>query len=849
MASKVMATCIAAALSGLTAAAQPRFTQPPKVAAENGGLTVSFAVDRPTDVEVAILDAAGRVVRHLAAGKLGPKAPAPLRPNALRQSLVWDRRDDAGRLVRGPVKVRVRVGLTGRLEKQLGFDPYNFRAIVGLAVNAKGELFVLDSQGTYGASGLRVFDRQGKYLRTVIPYSASLPAGRLASIGQLTLKDGRRLPIVYNAHGQNLHPYTSGMKHQTMAIDPAGRLVFFSAVGSIVEHGPPRFLLFLEPDGGAPKTPGFIGPPLLKARGFLHGAGEGPVRYYDHLAVSPDGQFIYVSGGPFGRRRHRHVIYRIRPTDKKLPSPRLGELYKRGDDEKHFNDPQGLTADAAGRLYIADRGNDRVVIHSPGGKRIGQFPAPDPLQIFVHPRSGEIYISSAPADQYGRIKNWKLLKLSPFKPGGPPPKVLAEAAGQGTPVVALDAAAQPTRLWVAAASRSGQDLLPVIDRGAKLEMLPGLRRRAGLRQPMFVAADAHRGKVYVTEFRNAQRQIDIKTGRMRPFAKGAEAAVDRDGFVYVIEGYPPRVFLYRYDPQGKPANFPGTSSNKVGPIDTASKGPHVGFRGHTVAPNGDIYILQMKFYGDGRVVVYGPDGKLKSEGLVKNIPNGSGGIAVDRAGNVFVAANLKRPGEVFPPEFAGLVPETRWVWWRSKRPAPWDRPYYNAYLYHWGSVFKFAPAGGAFYPGYKEVGKGGRGPMQIPADAVVYNSGYLNAKVGVKGALWYFRGYGPIPPGNLNWGDPSCTCMGARFSVDDFGRLFVPDVFSFAVNVLDASGNLITRLGHYGNADDPGLALAWGAYTSCSGGKLFISDMANRRVLMVGLASAASAVVDVPSGK
>ena len=90
---------------------------------------------------------------------------------------------------------------------------------------------------------------------------------------------------------------------------------------------------------------------------------------------------------------------------------------------------------------------------------------------------------------------------------------------------------------------------------------------------------------------------------------------------------------------------------------------------------------------------------------------------------------------------------------------------------------------------------------------------------------------------------------GVGFSVDDFGRLFVPDVFRFAVNVLDAGGNLITRIGRYGNTDDDGIRLAWGAYVSVSGGRLFISDMANRRVTAVALTAAAEATARVPAAR
>ena len=797
MSTALLALCLPAIAWG-----QAKFTAPPTAVPRGRAVEVSFAVDRPTDVEVAVLGPGGRVVRHLAAGRLGRRAPAPLQPDSLRQALTWDRTDDAGKPVAGACTVRVGLGLGGSLEKHVAFDPHAFRRIVGLAVNDKGELFVLDSQYAHGGCGLRVYDRRGAYLRTLIPYSASLPEERLAAIGRLGLADGRRLPIVYNAHGQNLHPFTSGMKPQTMAFDPAGRLVFFSAVGTIVEHRPPRHVLFLDGDGGAPKGLGFVGPPIRRPRGFLGGSGEGFVRWFDHLAVGPDGKWIYLTGGRFGSAKHlRHAVFRVRPDAKALPEAWIGEPDRPGNDADHLHDPQGLAFDAAGRLYVADRGNDRVVVHDAAGRRIGAFPVEDPLQVLVHPK-GAVYLTTAAADSHGRIQQFSLVKLAAFAPGGEAPRELARRTGKGKPVVALDAGADPPVLWLGTMEYRRNRLRRVVDRGDRLEADAPLAPTRGLSQPMFLAADAPRGTLYVTEFTNQQFRFDLATGAMKPLAKGGEAAVDREGFVYVIEGYPPRVFLHRYDPAGRPANFPGTDAPKIGPIDTASKGPHIGFRGHTVGPDGDIYILQMRFYGHGRVVVYSREGKRKHEGLITGIPNGSGGIAVDRGGGVYVSANVKPPGRPFPADFPAELPAEPWVWWRRPRPAPWDRTYYNAYLYHWGSAFKFPAAGGAFYPLYKEGGQDGRAAMRAPAGATVYKTGYLNAEVGVTGALWRFPGYGPVPAAALNWGDPACTCMGARFALDGFGRLFVPDPFRFTVHVLDADGNRITRLGRYGNADD-----------------------------------------------
>ncbi|MHC4916563.1 MAG: hypothetical protein ACYTGB_13835, partial [Planctomycetota bacterium] len=62
----------AAALAGEA----PSFTARPSVRKNGAGAAVSFSASAPTDCEVAILDAGGKVVRHLAAGALGGKAAA-----------------------------------------------------------------------------------------------------------------------------------------------------------------------------------------------------------------------------------------------------------------------------------------------------------------------------------------------------------------------------------------------------------------------------------------------------------------------------------------------------------------------------------------------------------------------------------------------------------------------------------------------------------------------------------------------------------------------------------------------------------------------------------------------------
>jgi len=71
------------------------FRDPPEVLWNAGGFAITFSDDGTTDVEIVVLDATGKVVRHFAAGVLRPDAPPPLLPGLLAQRLTWAGRDGA----------------------------------------------------------------------------------------------------------------------------------------------------------------------------------------------------------------------------------------------------------------------------------------------------------------------------------------------------------------------------------------------------------------------------------------------------------------------------------------------------------------------------------------------------------------------------------------------------------------------------------------------------------------------------------------------------------------------------------------------------------------------------------
>ena len=89
----------------------------------------TFELDALTDVEVAlIVPVKNTVIRHLAAGVLGPKAPPPLMANSRAQKLEWDGKDDYRVAVPKPesLAVRVRAGMGVKIEKIVGGDLYAY---------------------------------------------------------------------------------------------------------------------------------------------------------------------------------------------------------------------------------------------------------------------------------------------------------------------------------------------------------------------------------------------------------------------------------------------------------------------------------------------------------------------------------------------------------------------------------------------------------------------------------------------------------------------------------------------------------------------------------------------------
>ncbi|HUT33634.1 MAG TPA: hypothetical protein VNE39_09155 [Planctomycetota bacterium] len=433
---------------------------------------VSFASKGACDVAVCIEDGKGRILRHLVYGVLGANAPVPFQKDALEQTLVWDGKDDAGRYVEDPERcvARVSLGLHPTFDKILGFHPKDFTH------GSQAGAIAADADGVYvleltARNQLRMYDHDARYVRTLMPYAGDKVNTKELNIPHRTTENGRTVPRLSGLGGTE--PFVSVMDPQSLAA-AAGKLV------SVTSGYGARHLLRLRTDGTTGGEP-VLG--ALLAKQFSVENGQ------PHLALSPDGKWMYFTGlDPDGRVTGRsrycwNAVWRV-PWDRSgggavfdrdphvgdkpfVGTIAGGQVSSVGKDSDQFYAPEGLACDAQGRLYVCDSRNDRVQVYSPEGTFVKSIPVAAPQEIGVHHRTGEIYLLCY---DVGRVENGRLparrgvsgqeltlLKLGPLDdprpiieqklvtPRGDAPRV------SFTPVFCLDSWASPARLWLVTA--------------------------------------------------------------------------------------------------------------------------------------------------------------------------------------------------------------------------------------------------------------------------------------------------------------------------------------------------------------------------------------------------------------
>ncbi|MHC4914851.1 MAG: NHL repeat-containing protein, partial [Planctomycetota bacterium] len=370
------------------------FAEKPEVRLRGDRVTITFASKGRCDVTVAIEDAKGRIIRHLACGLLGPKAPPPLKRDSLKQELVWDGKDDAGRYIddKESCTVRVSLGLKARFERTLYWSPerrstshkYSERHSPAVAAAPEG-VYVYEG----GVSDqLRLFDHEGNYVRTVYPF----PGGKLKETKGLKWvafpPDGLKVPFKGNREQNTLLTCGTSM---SKALAVRGERIALADTG----------VNWLAADGTTGGKE--LGGPEVTfpvKMGRVHSFPGGLYHYGPRsMALSPDGKWLYMTNYRWGNSWREGIlagVARLAVDGGEKPEVFLGTMKKLAHGKKpgEFHSPSSVDCDAKGRVYVSDFHNDRIQVFTPEGKFAKSIKVTRPGLVRVHRRTGEIFAFS-----------------------------------------------------------------------------------------------------------------------------------------------------------------------------------------------------------------------------------------------------------------------------------------------------------------------------------------------------------------------------------------------------------------------------------------------------------------------
>ncbi len=726
------------------------------------GFEISFSLARPIDVTVRITDAGGNVVRHLACGMVGlEKAAAPLSANSLRQTLIWDGKDNEGRPAPAAgLRAVLCAGMRARFDRFILWNPDGFGVLGApnwaypgaIAVGPRGEVHLVQQYGVH-YSVLRVFDRNGCFVRCVWPLSLDKKREVIEPFmaGTRTVWPGDVAPWAASDWFGRTVPrsishsafYWYGVRTNAMVVTPEGRIILPDAhVTSGAE------LLAIDREG-LPEKVDFAAPWLDRnVRGklwdlaigpdgdlYVSDKGYGIVAHLDARTLAPVNSFTYQ-----GAARLQQPTYMIGTPQARRPGV--------------WDPLRAVAVDKEGRVWLANPQENCIEVFRRDGLPLprldrialaaGEVPIKaDAIAIAANHKSGAVYLNMAAGSRRALVK----LNSSEDR------KAAAELE---LPLHAMRIAVDSEAGIVWALVRENQ-LIRVRDTGGALESqtLDGLANRT-LTFPRLMSVDGA-GRLYLADASSNYVMSDVEGKSLRRLSwYGASghgySAVDADGNWYVAVTLPQgRNEVWKLSPDGQRLKF--------GSRDAIELPRTKEVKGLCIAPNGDVYVavtgagpdtpakqqalssvdLKGAEYNFSRVDIFGPDGLLKREGAVRL--QGINDVKLDRSGRIYAIE-------------AGACHGAH-----KRRAAKLD----NKTFTQFNALMAFAADGGVR-----------DGP----------------------GHLWTFRGLS---------GTSSFTCAGecpaAQLAVDADDRIWIPDPDMYSVTAVDTAGNLMLRVGAYGNED------------------------------------------------
>lgn len=917
------------------------FTEKPKVSRNGDIVIITFTSKDYCDATVAIENSSGRIIRHLASGVLGENAPEGFQKNSLSQKIIWDGKDDQGKLTdnKEDLVIRVSLGLKPMYEKTLYWSPYKRISQAAPLLQACEEgVIVFESAGVDSA---KLFDHEGKYLRTVYPF----PSDKLAGIKSLDWKDfpqGMRLPWKQSTYQQTL--LTSG--DNCSWFDQGGRTgrgaTGMAVLGNRIVLGFLKLNRF-NVDGTSENLLGGKTSASV-VFGGVKATEIGP----SSMAISPDKKWVYLAGYTYRFNQNFDTlngVMRIPLDEAGDATVFLGELGSKntratgeGSEPGQFKNASSIDCDAQGRIYISDFMNDRIQVFSPEAKFLKEIKTRKPAQVRVNRKNGEIYVFSYPIPSFLLLSESKngTTKFQPqyarFASFDDPKELsrmnlpIMEFGGHystyiGLPhphwyTVDIDVWASVPTIWLGRDCRNdveagitggnGGQAVPfetagikiLREKDGKLEVIKDfgketvkevVRAKPPTNAVQHLYVNPVDGKVYLAEADSAPTtkasmqwiEIDPETSGLKvidlPF-NPIDCAFDLSGMAYLrntdkIMRFDPKIwkeipFDYGEESEavGRDGGIGGKSTPAVSAINMPSKSPvcyHQG--GINVSPKGYIIAsCAYRFEGISGAGAKGENrqfdpskiagqGREYQPGVYPGRISGSTSPCIhvwDSHGKILYEDAV--PG-VTQVDGVGMDINDNIYFMHTRNRVIDGKPYFNSMS---ETMMKVKPGKCKIYSNSASI------PVPLPVGEYPKFATQLDG-MWVQNAEWFYPGVG-YAGFSASQAGGGCACWFPRFALDLFGRSICPEPQQFAVSVIDTAGNLILRIGKYGNVDNMGptgkipmggdeVSLFHPLYVGThSDRRIFISDVGNGRLLSVKLNYYANEKVplkDVPNGQ
>lgn len=894
------------------------FATKPTVQRAGDRVTIEFESRGFCDVTVAIEDGSGKIIRHLASGVLGKNAPPPLQSNSLKQKLIWDGKNDRGEYVdnKDGCVVRVSLGLKPCFEKTLNWSALKrLSSSAQVAVAAPEGVYLYES-GLFDR--VQLFDHNGDYQRTIYPFAADKIAELKGIRRHRFPQDGAELPLkggfYYTTllHGTNLplrvpfrtHAFNGSamaVSGQNLAI--AGKyLACLSADGGTSNSGLSGPLVAMHE-----LTVGYnyLFRPQPWSAAF---APDGKTLYLSGLGW----HYFHTPAFAWGTF---NSVWRLDYGSQASPQLFVGTAEPKGTGEgdQAFDTVAGVAVDAKGRVYVCDHWNHVVKIFTPEGKLLKSLKVNRPALLSIHHRTQEIYVFSLPIAADGPDSRRTdveplMTRFEALERGAaelarvklPLPKE-SGLWNDGMPGIALraelDSWCEPPMIWLTRVRRDHQKwedthILLGRENEGKFEVVRDLGAEALKQVAIMKPAGFARERLYVNPangnvYLAPDGEVDKNFDKLIQWTPGTwkqrvvelpcvaeDIAFDSNGLAYLrvdggIARYDAvtwREVPWDYGEEREAVRFAGTYGGKatkgisILAIPGSRTSPFWHLGGIAVSPRGHLAVTtwngdankqafkqaadaKQKFVGEtskpyratiypgrfmwGEVHVFDKHGQTLIEDAFPGIGH-MNGLWLDGDDNLYCMVSAQRlingkPYDTIEDDLSDTLIKAK------------------------AGKAKALSSGPVPVP----LGENGQ-PDRLP-DVQGSGSQGIDGLGWVEGAEWFYGGVGFA--GMLaSWASGGCCCWNARMAGDYFGRTFAPELRHFSVAVLDSAGNLILRVGHYGNVEDgqpldPGggpartrsiggdeVALFHAPYLAThTDNRLFIADPGNGRVLSVKL--------------